>query len=212
MGILGRMFGQPGGGRAGDPEQALEEAYISMHQTTKGMSRSQARELVRQHIQQAKKEAIAEGTDQLPPNYGDSLLQREQNDPTIKQYLAKVRSEGVTDQDIRWWWNLRDLERRLMGKDDELNRMALFLKSVHDGLTKEQAAARVRKFHPKYGDPGDTSQGNGDDRPLHYELKDRINRYISRRATTSAVQYKSDMEGATSFNALLRRELRAGRL
>ena len=44
-----------------------------------------------------------------------------------------------------------------------------------NGEDKNEAAAHVRKIHPMYGDPDDTRHTAGDDRPLPYELKDRVN-------------------------------------
>ena len=70
----------------------------------------------------------------------------------------------------------------------------------------------VCKFHPIYGDSNDNSQSSGDDRPLPFELKDRINIYIEKRAGKGSEEYKREMESSSSFNALIRKEMRAGKL
>ena len=105
-----------------------------------------------------------------------------------------------------------DLERRLMLKDDDNSRMAAFIHHREQGTSKEEAAVEVKKFNPMYGDPNDTSKSSGDDRPLPYELKDRINRYIEMRVKQGADSYKADLEASSSFNALVRREISKDKL
>ena len=52
--------------------------------------------------------------------------------------LAKKRAEGVRDEDIRWWWSMHDLERRMMIKVDDISRLALYIKLREtEGLTEE---------------------------------------------------------------------------
>ena len=202
MGFLSKLFGE-----SSTHETELEEMYVDMYVSAKGFSRSEARKAIRGFIQQAKEEAQKEGTVNLPPNFGDELLARESTDENVKTMLLKSRKEGVTDEDIRWWWNMPDLERRLMLKDDDLSRMAAFMHQVEQGTITEEAAVEVKKFHPMYGDPSDTGKSSGDDRPLPYELKDRINRYIEMRVKQGADSYKADLEASSSFNALVRREI-----
>ncbi len=179
----------------GSSERELEEFYVDMYVSAKGFSRSDARKAIREFIQQAKEEAQREGTADLPQNFGDELLAIESTDEKVKAMFSKSRKEGVTDEDIRWWWNMPDLERRLMLKDDENSRIAL-----------------LKKFHPMYGNPNDTSKSSGDDRPLPFELEDRINRYIEMRREQGGDFFKADLEATSSFNALVRREIRNGNL
>ena len=77
---------------------------------------------------------------------------------------------------------MHDLERRLMLKIDFMFGLALYTKLIKEnGLDKQEAAKKVRKTHPLFGDPDDITHGTGDNRPLPYELKDRINIYIQER-------------------------------
>jgi len=193
-------------------ESELEEFYVDMYVSAKGLSPSEARKTIRTFIQQAKEEAQREGTADLPQNFGDELLAIESTDEKVKAMFSNVRKEGVTDEDIRWWWNMPDLERRLMLKEDENSRIAAFMHHTDQGLSGEEAAVRVKKFNAMYGDPNDTSKSSGDDRPLPFELKDRINRYIEMRAEQGADSFKADLEATSSFNALVRLEMRNGKL
>lgn len=130
----------------------------------------------------------------------------------MKMMLEKRRKDGVRDEDIRWWWNMHDLERRLLAKDDESSHLALFIHNMKEGRSSEESAALVKRYFPIFGDPDDTSTSSGDDRPLPYELKDRINIYIQHRATEGSGNYKKDIERFSSFNALVRREIKSGQL
>jgi hypothetical protein len=207
MGFFSNIFGG-----SSDIEQQIEDTYVPMYVAGKGMSLNEARKAVRDLIQQVKEEAEKEGTADIPQDYGDTLIDSEHKTQAIKTMLEKRRKEGVRDEDIRWWWNMHDLERRFLDKDDELSRVALFIHNIQEGRSSEEAAALVKKYFPIFGDPDDTSTSSGDDRPLPYELKDRINIYIQNRSTDSGANYKKDIEKYSSFNSLVRREIKSGRL
>lgn len=206
MGIFSNLFGA-----SSDIEKQLEEQYVPMFQAM-GMSSEQAKSTFQDMIKQAKKESEKDGTSALPQNFGDILLDKESTDDKIKSMLAKRRKEGATDEDIRWWWNMHELERKMMLNFDDMSRLSLLINLREEGLGEEEAAKEVRKFHPIYGDPEDTTHTSGDDRPLPEELKDRINIYIEKRATTDPKQYKDEMEKSSTFNALIRKEIRKGNI
>ena len=196
-----------------DIEKKLEHIYVPQFQEQMGMSSSQAKSTFRTLLEKAKKESLEEGTLDLPQNFGDILLEEESTDKEAKSYLAKVRKEGVKNEDIRWWWNMHDLERRMVTTADEWFQHALYLKLIEeDGLSRNEAAKRIRKFYPIYGDPDDTSVMTGEDRPLPIELKLRVNIYMTRSRQTDSKQFIKDLEESSSFNALIRREIKKGGL
>src|SRR3989344_4957061 len=93
------------------------------------------------------------------------ILEKEKADENTHKVLEKKRREGVRDEDIRWWWNLDNLEKMMMLKVDEFHRMALHIKCrQEDGLSVERAAEQVRQHHPIFGNPEDTTHTQGDDR------------------------------------------------
>ena len=198
-------------------EQQLKEVYVPTLMQS-GMSVSQANEVFSAWLSRAKEESGKEDMDNLPQNFGDLLLQNEAAGPNIQAWLAKVRREGGTDEDIRNWWNLHDLERRMMLKSDENSRMAVVMDSLEKmGATKEtmeesmdKAVAHARKYFPFWGDPDDCAQVCGDDRPLPEELKFRIDLWIQRKQFDP--NYKEELERSTTFNALVRREIAKGNL
>ncbi len=196
-----------------DVEKELEESYVTLLQTVLLLPPSQAKSLVGEMLRQVKEESLREGTSNLPRNFGQVLLQKEATDKDTQLMLGKRRREGVKDDDIRWWWDMGDLERRMMQKVDDYFKSALYIKCRgDDGLNEEEAAEHVRKFQAIYGDPDDTSHTSGDDRPLPDELKDRVNKYIERRSQSDPEKCKADIEKSSTFNALVRVEIRRGNL
>ena len=193
-------------------EKKLEKLYIPMFESVIG-SKSEAKEAFKALIDKIKRDSKKQGTSNLPLNFGDMLLEREKTTEEIMHMLAKKREEGVTSDDIRWWWNLHDLERRAMLEVDEMYRYALFNTAIdEEGSAPEEAAKKVRKHFPTYGDPFDTTHGDGDDRPLPPELKQRINVYTEHRIATNPDQFRQEAETFSSLNAMMRAEIKKGQL
>lgn len=164
-------------------------------------------------VERAKEESINEGTFDLPLNFGDILIENENGDDWAKSYLKKVRNEGVKDDDVKNWHNLHDIERKAMIIIDEIHHLTTANTCERKGINDpNEILKKIRKVHPFYGDPADLSQDLGEDRPLPYELKIRINDYIMRRAMNDPEKYKEDMETYTSFNALIRKEMQNNNL
>lgn len=208
MGVLSKLFGSLSG-----IEKELEDIHLPLFQTKMGLPLSEAKSLFHKMLKEAKEESRKEGTPNLPAKFGEILLQKEAVDKKTQTILSKKREEGVKDDDIRWWWGMSDLERRIMSKVDDFFRVALYIKyRDEDGLGNEEAATKVRKFYPIYGDPQDTTHTSGDDKPLPYEIKDRVNRYIERRSQTDPDKCKKEIEESTTFNAIVRKEIRRGNI
>lgn len=206
MELFSKLFGS-----SSDIEKQLEELYIPTFQMKMGISSSQAKGIFRDMLKQAKEESLKEGTSNLPQNFGDILLEKESTDEKIKPMLAKKRNEGVRDEDIRWWGNMHDLSRRMMVMIDDWSKVAVFMKlREKDGLSEDEAGKRVGKSFPIFGDPEDISHTTGEDRPLPYELKDRINVFIEKKSQTDPEKFKKEIEESSTFNALIRKEVKKG--
>ena len=76
--------------------------------------------------------------------------------------------------------------------------------------TPDEAAGWVMKFLPIYGDPHEMPEEAENDRPLPHELRHRVKRYAEGRAAADPEEYMSDIMDSSSFNALVRREIRVG--
>ena len=199
------------GSSTNDDDREIELAYMQIFEA-RGFDTVRALDAARQMIAEAKAGAERAGTANLPPDYGDRLVAHEATEPAIRERFAASRRDGVRDEDIRMWWNMPDFHRRMAMADDAQTHMMVFAHHIQAGRSRAEAAARLRQFHPMYGNPEDTSHTTGDDRPLPYELKDRVNRYIERRMQGDVEAYQRDIEQSSTFNALVRREVRAGHL
>jgi hypothetical protein len=191
-------------------EQELIDLYSQML-TVRFGSPTEGRKAAEEWVDQAKAQAEAEGTAGLT-NAAESYLAKAQTDPAMRAILEAKRADGVTEADIRWWWNLHDLERRMMGLDDDNSKLAFILqKTQEQGLPVQQAATELRRFMPIYGDPTDTRHTTGDDRPLPHELKDRVNRWLQTKMPDPD-GFRRQLARTTTYNAFVRAELRAGRV
>jgi hypothetical protein len=196
-----------------ETERRLEPQYVSFFRESMSMPEEIAREIFKALAQDQKEAARREGTDRLPELFGAILLEREQTDEEVRNAFAPKRAEGVTDEDIALWWNMHDLERRMICKVDEMNRILLFEKLVQSsGVTEPEAARMVAKCFPVYGDPDHLVLETDDDRPLPFELKWRVNRYVTERTKADPDGFQKETEASTSLNALLRHAVRQGEL
>ncbi|MFH1337057.1 MAG: hypothetical protein ABII96_11115 [Candidatus Zixiibacteriota bacterium] len=141
------------------------------------------------------------------------MLEQEFTKEEMKSRLAIKRKEGVRDEDIRWWWNMHDLERRMMVAFDSIMKMwAYNAYKETDGLSEKDALKKLNKHFPIWGDPEDITHFTGDDRPLPIELKERVNRYVEKRMRTDPEGFKKAMESSSNLNALIRKLITRGQI
>lgn len=195
-----------------EEREALEE-FIAFS-ILFGMAEEQASEMATGLLDQAITESRQEGTYRLQ-NHGDFLLGNE-NDPRAKEirdFLGSLRQEGTTDEDIRWYYNMNDIKRRILSAQEQVSRMALTNQYEDEqGLSVQEAVAEMRKFMPIYGYPRDTPDVSGDDRPLPHALQKRIDLYTQRRREQDPLQFQRDVHSFSSFNAFIRHEIRHRKL
>lgn len=197
------------------PKSVLERRLVDFHarmflaMSSHSMSKGEARRTAARLVDEVRRQAINEGTFHLS-NAGKAYFELVQHDPSMRKQLDAKRLDGVTDADIHWWWDLHDLERRMMVAVDDWSKLASFRLSKQQGLSEVEAVAHLRRFFPIFGDPTNTTHTRGDDRPLPYELKKRVSEWSTRNANDPEI--KRLLEGASSCNAGLRSEIRAGRL
>ena len=208
MGLFSKFFRS-----SSSIEKQLEEQYVPMIQMMMGLSSSEVKNTFYELLQEAKEESRKEGTSRLPENLGDIFLQKESSDEKVRSMLAKSRKEGATGEDIRLWYNMHDLERRMAILLHNAVSLALFIELQEEkGLSSEEASKRVRKSQLIFGDPDDTTHGTGDDRPLPPELIGRINIYRAKRLQTDPEQFMKEIEESSTFNAFIRKEIRKGNI
>lgn len=199
-------------------EKDLEEIYSeTLSQLPTGMTFKQVRKEVKKAMQLCKEEAKKEGTAALPDNYGDLLIEAaESGEPSAKRIVDKARGEGATHEDIREFWNLNDIQRRMVIWSENLHRIAWANSLWKPGLTRneeEKVAATIRKTFPYYGDPDDTSVTSGNDRPLPHELRGRVDRWRVKIISEEGEEgIREKISKYSTFNALIREEIRKGNL
>lgn len=191
-----------------DPfEMRLVNEYAQAFQSL-GISAAEARKNASEMVADARQEVERRGWSGHGTSYGDIVLRQEPQNRELHEWLAALRADGVRDADIRWWWNMHPLERVMIEKSDELNRTSAFLTCLKQGLDADAATKKVFQAHAKFGDP---REGTGDDRPLPTELKNRILDFLERQYM-NPWSWRARMDASSSFNAIVRAEIRAGNL
>lgn len=207
-----------------DTEKQLLEHYVQFFIT---MGLPDAKKTAKEMLNKAIDESKEARTYYLPSNFGDIILGNEKaENPNIekvaeifRKVLPVKRAEGVKDEDIRWWWNLNDVERRMMLKVDEFHKLTLFIEARKSGKSVEEAGKIMWEAHPMYteGDPNIKPaeaplELKQKDYRLPIELKDRINIYIEERAKDNPEKIKEELKQFSTFNAFVRNEIKAGKI
>lgn len=148
----------------------------------------------------------------ISPYFGDTLLSGEKTDASIRTMLGRKRIESVNDNDIRWLWNMPADERLMLIITDNFFKSYSYTQYRTQGFTEQEAKCKLYKRFPYYGELDSDATLSGDDRPLPWELKDRINTYGIKRGKTDYEQYEKDMDASSSFNALVRKEIKEGKI
>jgi hypothetical protein len=191
-------------------ERNIFDKFLPEIAVMPGIGAKKAKELLATFLKESIRESKLDGTYNRPLNYGHILLNQEKSNREAQRLIQIKKSEGVRDEDILWYWNLHEVERRILDKIDIFHRTALYFEYVSKGLSQDDAVKKMFKFRPKWGFESGPSSNN--DKPLPPELMDRVNRYVIKRSGTNIDSFRLDCEKFTSFNALIRKEIHAGRL
>lgn len=184
-----------------DLEIALEDTYYNLFSNT-GIKRSELRRI----IQQEKRISIKGGEDKLPQNFGDFILENyNKGNDLCKKIVEEAINGGANHDDIKQWWNLYDLERRMIKWEDNVFRLMSFKSGRSDGMTVEEAAETLRKSFPIYGDPTDESHFQGEDRPLPDELHERVNKIAAELGNEHMSKAQKEF---SSMNAFIRMQIK----
>ena len=123
----------------GARKKALIERYTSLLANMLG-SENESKKLAESMVDSAIQESKMEGSGKLPSNFGDIILGDAQtNDKDInalvdilRQRIPEKLAEGVTKEDLRWIWNLNDIERRMLEKIAEFTHIAFYNKMLDE--------------------------------------------------------------------------------
>jgi len=191
-------------------ERQLYEIYSHMLIAV-GYKPKQAQRLASKAIRTLRRQGKIEGTADLPEDYGDRLIETaDLGEPLSNKIVERARQEGATDDDIREWWNLPDLCRRMVLWSENIFRYSVFSHAIHcDGRTTEEAALRVHKMYPIYGQPDKFKTLTGENRPLPHELRGRVDAY---KEAHGAELIKEQVKHFPSYNAFVRNAITEGKL
>lgn len=175
-----------------------------------GHPRREAESVVRDAIKQFKAEMAADGTDRLRDNIGTQIVEEARNGHEGSIAIIKTAlEEGATYKDIEEWWNLPELARRMVQWSENSFRIAVFMQADEEGLSSEEAAARVHMMFPSYGDPESSISQKGDDRKLPPELRGRVDAF---RQSHGAKYISEQVKNYSSYNAFVRHAIKEGLL
>jgi len=116
--------------------------------------------------------------------------------------LEYAYADGATKNDVRIYWNKTELERRHETMLNMLLRSTIFTTAAMGRGPMDV----VKQAVPTYGHEDITQS---DDRPLPRELMRRVNNYIDK---TGYHVLRKRAAKFSSFNALIRSDIRDGRL
>jgi len=173
-------------------EQELERQFMPI--IMKDIETKEQAQLIFQKLLKEVKVDLVSGSN-LPSNMGDYLLKTEKNNTPINKMIEKRRLFGVSDEQIRLWWNKDELERGLIKKFSEFQRMAIYSMLKNQGMSAKEAGKKVKMCFPTYGEK---------DLSLHlpYEIKEKVDKYIYEVLSNpqTAVVARQQIEAAGSVN------------
>lgn len=205
----------------------LIDTYTSVYENTQNLDPAEAKRVATELFDSAAKEALEKGLFDLPKNLGNMIIDKivpfhpkakEIYDKTRKRML-RLKNELVKNKDVIWWWNLTEIERIMINKNDETVRFAFFLdklQAIADQYPSVEAATpaakvMVNKAFAIYG--YEESPTFCQDSPLPFELKDRVDAYMEKIALNGEIyNLKNKTQQYSSFNAFVRSEIKAGNL
>ncbi len=143
--------------------------------------------------------------------------------PWLAEHIKWAKSEGATDRDIAWWWNLSPLERILIkGTDHAFRRLALVeftnkgFKPIEIMKKTQQAFTIYTEFTPDISTmtPGDKEYHFSEDRFLPIELHDRVDVYLiylkNNSDPNNLSRMQQEKESFSSANAWIRSLIKKG--
>ncbi len=196
------------------PEAKLEERLVSELSKAyelMGTPRLQAQSMAKEILAMSRKELQEQG---LNPSQiyqegnGERFLVLAQTDPKTRAQLDTLHQHGVTDEDVRRWHDLSFLEKRVYLNTDKTIMMSEVRVLMGKGLTQEAALSQVFGHHATFTD--DTNQITDENSFLPEELKLKVVEYRNKRLANDPEALKSELDKASTFNALIREKLQKG--
>lgn len=147
------------------------------------------------------------------PMRGDELLKIEKSRENfdLSYVFGEARKHGVTDDDIRAWWNMPDKQHEELMQENDAIRNAAYNQWIDEGFSKEEAISKIRKGFPVY-DVYEPGLSYYEDSNLPYELLPRVNNFINSLTPEELLHFKEESGKASSVNAFIRHLIKKGNL
>ena len=140
----------------------------------------------------------------------------------LDEQIKWAKSEGATNKDIAWWWNLSPLDRIIIkGTDSAFKRTALF-EFTNQGFKPAEVMEKVKQAFTIYTDskPDLSSMTNSDkefflsdDGVLPIELHDRVDIYLRNNSSSdNLLKMQQEKNNFSSANAWVRNLIKKGSL
>jgi len=202
-------------------EKTLLISFSAKLSKLRKISLVESEKIITPMLDYAIKESKKDKTYYLTEKLGDILIGRTKSknifvEKIIKQInsgLKLKRSEGVNDDDIRFWWNKNDIERRMIILFDDLN--ILIMNEFEKNKTKsiEIANEIIWKKNPIFGE--NNNKKNREYKPLPYELRSRVYNFLNKKLEFTKRKIINDIfknSSFVSFNSYLRDEIKKGHI
>ena len=124
--------------------------------------------------------------------------------------IARSR-DGVTPEDSKWYWNLPPLARAVMREFDKELRAAMEINRLPFNICIEDLEEDLRRRLPTFGND---RSADSEDAPLPWELRRRFETFMFAiiKDENKFNMWSDRIRQASSMNALIREEIRTGRL
>ncbi len=208
--MFGKLFGKSENAEI-DERIVREMAEFFVMMCT---SPSQAREMARDILKMAKDEITNAGERDSMYRVGDGnyLLAAEDQNENIGEFLGVRRRHGASDEDIRRWHNLCQLERSALLIQDQLLLVSTYRTAKSQGKSEDEAAELVKKTHPRYTPNAEKIGEDGHEDLLPVELKLRVNDYRLMLVQQNPSKLQNELASSSSFNSWVMEKLSSGEL
>lgn len=204
-------------------EEYLIELYAELW-TASGLPKIVTIEMATSLMTQAITESQSDGTYDLPLNIGDIILGSSLPEAPasravvelIRPLLPEMRRDGMTDDDLRGYWNQSEVDRRMMILGGNVQRTALATQTLETGSYEsvdEAFDAAGKAVHASFGRFGSTAgfDPNDPNRPLPLEMVSKVIAYMSEfLEAEGAAGFLEALGRAESYNAFYREHAGGG--
>ncbi len=177
-----------------------------------GFPTNQSKAMSQTVLKKSKDELIKAGqrNDMYRTGDGEHLLLSQ--DAYIREHLEACKKHGATDEDIRNWHNLCQLEQSFLLNQDVLIAASLYETEQARGKTKAEAREAVKRSFAKYATLAAEIGEEPSEDSLPVELKLRINKYRLSLIQNHPEKFRRELEEAESFNKWVRSKISLGEL